>query len=249
MKNQKLTVIIAIFLLFPFLANAQIVTHGKADEFLETDVHLLLGGSYVSENYMKCYSEISDINNAMGFASGIGFGAKFNITSFVSLGTEINYLRNSGKMDMAAVAEGQSNVSIVFLKNNYQSFNIPVYIGLGFDLARMVRWNVDCGMYFDFGTGGSQKATIYDAKVNDLGQLTTAITRQKTDYYNNDKAFLNSYRSFDTGLHLATGMTFNKKISVAVRGLFGFRNVAQSSGIVKPSSHNIKLFVAIGYKL
>ncbi len=39
------------------------------------------------------------------------------------------------------------------------------------------------------------------------------------------------------------------KISVGLRSQFGFRNVAQSNGIVKPTSHNIRLFATIGYVL
>lgn len=252
MKIRTLTTISIIFLmslLMPVMASGQMVNHGKPDTFLETDVHLLFGGSYVTDNYRDCYREISDINNSMGSAWGVGFGVKFNFTSFVGLGTEINYLRNSGKMDMAVIAEGKSYVSNVFVKNRYRSFNIPIYMSFGFDLARNVKWNVDGGMYLDFGSSGSQRTTIYNAVINDLGQLATSINRQKTDYYNNDKAFLNSYRSFDTGLHIATGLTFMKKVTVAVRGQFGFRNVANSDGIVKPNSHNIKLFATIGYKL
>ncbi|MCM1076690.1 MAG: PorT family protein [Bacteroides sp.] len=252
-RRQSLCMmLVAIFMSLSSGVRSENLNTDKTPAFLESEVHLLLGGSYVTDNYMSSYSQISDLNNSMGFAWGLGVSVKFNLSSLVGLGTELNYLRNSGKMDMAITtsdAEGLINVSNVFIKNSYRSLNVPVYVRFGFDVARNVKWNVDGGMYFDFGTSGSQKSTIYTARVNELGQLATVITPQKTDYYNDDKAFLNSYRSFDTGLHLATGLTFKRKISIAVRGQFGFRNVAQSEGIVKPNSHNIRLFATIGYVL
>lgn len=248
MKKQSLTIsLLALFLLLPFASRAQLIDYGKPAKFLDIEAHLLFGGSYVTNNYLDCYSEISDLNSSMGKAWGLGAGVKFNISSFISLGTEFNYLRNSGKMDMAVTSEGKPNVSNVFLKNTYREIDIPIFISFNFNLASNIRWNVDGGFYLDFATSGKQKATIYNATVNDLGQLTTSVTHQKTDYYDNDKAFLNSYRTFDSGLHLATGLTFIEKISIGVRGQFGLRNVAQSNGIVKPSSHNIKLFATVGY--
>ena len=75
----------------------------------------------------------------------------------------------------------------------------------------------------------------------------TTKTQVKSNYYDDNKAFINSYRDFDMGLHIATGLTFANKISVGVRGHFGFRNVANSNGIVKPRAHNIGLFATAGY--
>lgn len=248
MKRQALTIsILALLFLLPLTSRAQLIDYGKPAKFLDIEAHLLLGGSYVTNNYMDCYKEISDLNSSMGTAWGIGAGVKFNLSSFIGLGTEFNYLRNSGKMDMAVTADGKPNVSNVFLKNTYRTIDIPIFISFNFNLASNIRWNVDGGFYLDFGTSGKQKATIYNAAVNELGQLTTSVTHQKTDYYDNDRAFLNSFRTFDSGLHLATWLTFIDRISIGVRGQFGFRNVAHSNGLIKPSSHNIKLFATVGY--
>ncbi|MBD5335670.1 MAG: PorT family protein [Duncaniella sp.] len=241
---RSVSLLILSLVILPFAVNAQVK---PAQRFLDTEVHLLLGGSYVTNNYKSVYSEISDLNNSMGFAWGLGMGARFNISSFISLGTELNYLHNTGKMDMAVTADGKPYVSNVFIKNSYSSFNVPVYIRFNFDLANGVRWNVDGGFYLDFGTGGSQKTTTYNASVNDLGQLITDISYQKTGYYDDDKAFLNSYHKFDSGLHIATGLTFVNKITLGLRSQFGLRNAANSEGIVKPSSHNIHLFGTVGY--
>ncbi len=249
MNLQKLAAIFlfCMMMFMPQCLRAQTMGGSRQEKFLDTEVHLLLGGSYVTENYMNCYSEISNLNNSMGVAWGVGVAVKFNLSKSIGLGTELNYLRNSGKMDLAVTTDGKPNISNVFIKNNYRSMNVPVYASFGLNLAGSVRWNVDGGLFFDFGTSGSQSATIYTASVNGVGQLVTNTTKQKTDYYDNDRAFLNSYHKFDMGLHLATGLTFMRKISVGIRGQIGFRNVADSDGIVKPNSHNLRLFATAGY--
>lgn len=244
--NVIAAIVFAVTMVTPFVLSAQKKTEQK---FLDIEGRLLLGGSYVTANYLDCYPEITDMNNSMGFAWGVGVGVKFNLSQTIGLGTELNYLRNSGKMDMAVIADGKADVSNVFIKNSYRSLNVPVYVSFGYDIASNVRWNIDAGLFFDLGTSGSQTTTIYNATLNDLGQLATAINRYKTGYYSNSKAFLNSYRNFDTGFHLATGLTFMRKVTVGLRGQFGLRNVALSEGIVKPTSRNLRVFATIGYKI
>ena len=245
---KRCFVITIIQILLPSLmASAQLIDHSVAEKFLDTEAHLLVGGSYVTDNYKSCYPQITDLNNSMGTAWGIGVGVKFNISSFLGIGTEFNYIRNSGKMDIAVTGDGEPNVSNVFIKNTYRIIDIPIYSSFNFNLASSVKWNVDGGIYMSLGSGGKQKATLYNCKVNDLGQLITIVSHQKANCYKDDKAFINSYRDFDIGLHLATGLTFVKKISIGARAHFGFRNVAMSDGIVKPNAHNINFFITAGY--
>ncbi len=250
MKKIFTAAVIAVAaLLFPTAVKSQLIVYGKPDKFFETQVHLLAGGSYVTENYKSCFPAVSDVNNSMGFAWGVGFRAKFNLTSFVGLGTELNYLRNSGKLDLAVTQEGEANVSNVFIKNNYRTFNVPIFASFTFNLAPRVKWNADGGIFMSFGIGGKQKATIYNAKVNELGQLVTNISHPTADYYKSDSGFINSYRDFDMGLHLGTGLTFMNKISLGVRCQFGFRNVAMgtSAAIKTPNSHNVNVMATAGY--
>lgn len=243
---KKTTIITALLsLLMPAVAHSQLIDYGKADKFIETEVHLLAGGSYVTENYKSCYPKISDVNNSMGFAWGVGARVQFNISSFVGIGTEFNYLRNTGKMDMAVL--GEQRVSNIYLKNTYRTINIPIFASFTFNLANDVKWIADGGLFLNFGTGGKQKYTEYMAEINPLGQLITEVIHHKWDYYKNNKTFINSYRDFDMGLHLGTGMKFFDKVSVGVRFQFGFRNVAMSDGLVKPNSHNIGVLATAGY--
>ena len=136
---KRCFVITIIQILLPSLmASAQLIDHSVAEKFLDTEAHLLVGGSYVTDNYKSCYPQITDLNNSMGTAWGIGVGVKFNISSFLGIGTEFNYIRNSGKMDTAVTGDGEPNVSNVFIKNTYRIIDIPIYSSFTFNLASSV---------------------------------------------------------------------------------------------------------------
>ncbi len=248
--KKYLLAIAAILLLIPGSAKAagpDFIDYGKSSDFIDIDAHLLFGGSYVTNNYASCYSEISDMNSTMGFAYGIGLGVKFNITNFFGIGTGLNYTRNAGKMDMVTTNEGSTNVSNVFIRDRYRSVDLPAYASFTFNLASRVKWNVDGGIYLGFGMGGSRRWTVYNAKINEIGQLITSKLDNKSGYYDDSKAFINSYKKFDWGLHIGTGLTFYEKISVGLYTNIGCKNVAKSTGIVRPSAHNFNFFAAVGY--
>lgn len=249
MEMNKYVSMIAAALLCALGCRAEVpfVSYGHTKRFIDLSVHGLAGGSYVTDNYAKCYSQISDLNNSMGVAWGVGAAAKFNISDFFGLSTEFNWIHSSGKMDMAVASTQEPNVSNVFVSNSYSAVDVPVYVSFAFNLARTVEWDVDGGMFLSFGTGGSQKSTIYNAKVNELGQLITSKSHLKTDYYDDSRGFINSYESFDCGLHLGTGLRFAGRVSVGVRSHIGLRNVAKSTGLIKPTSHNISVFATVGY--
>lgn len=209
--------------------------------------HALIGGSYLTENYRKCFHEISDLNTVMGPAGGVGVGARFNLRPHLGLGTEINFTRNSDKMDMAVVGEDNRSVSNVFQRNVYWRLDFPVYLSYIGHLGAKVEWNLDAGLYYAYGTGGSQKNNIYHTTTNDLGQLMMSTTSYDTGFYNDPKAFINYYRRGDIGLHLATGLTFAGHFRVGVRAHLGMSNAARTAGIVRPTSHNMDFMGLLGW--
>ena len=224
------------------------VDKSRPDDFIDFDVHALVGGSYIMENYVSCYPEISDLNAGMGAAFGVGAGVRFNIRGYLGLGTELNFTRNAAKMDMAVVGSDRNSVSNVFQRNSYYKVDLPVYLTFMFNLSGTVKWNVDAGMYYSYGTGGKQKNTIYDTRANELGQLMMSVTNYKADFYNDSRAFINSYHRRDIGIHLATGLTFGGHLKVGVRAHIGCSNIAYSTGIVKPSSHTLDFLGLVGWQ-
>lgn len=207
----------------------------------------MMGGSYLTENYRKCFSEISDLNSVMGPAGGVGIGARFNIRRFLGLGTEINLTRNSEKMDMAVVGGDGRSVSNVFQRNTYWRIDIPVYMSYIARLGEKVEWNADLGLYYAYGTGGSQKNNIYHTRANELGQLMMSMTSYDTGFYGDHLAFINYYRRGDIGLHIATGLTFFRRLRIGLRSHIGFSNAARCEGIVRPTSHTMDIMAMAGW--
>ncbi len=230
-------------------AKAQsMINHGKPSRFIDPSVQLLIGGSSTTNNYTDCFSQISEINTSMRPAWGFGGLVKLNFSKFFGIQTGLNLTFNSSRMDMAVTESASySDISNVFIRNSYRYIDIPFTASFTFFPTSVITWNVDAGLYYDYGLSGSSKATLYDARTNDLGQLITRIDRIKSDYFNDNRAFINSFRRSDIGLHLATGLTFFSRISVAVTFHYGFKNIANTQGLVHPSCHNLNVFAALGY--
>lgn len=250
-KSFYIIMVILLAVISPLAVSSQCVNRSGVCgpggmQLLEIDVHAMVGGSYVTENYMDCYPEISDLNSNMGLALGVGLGVKFNLTRTLGLGTGLNYVRNRTTLDMAVTGEGASSISNVFQRNTYYTFDVPVYISFAPYISNGVKWNFDLGMYYSYGVRGTQKSTIYDAKTNELGQLMTSRTVLEKDYYK-DGAFINSFKRADMGLYLSTGITFFGHLKLGVRSHIGFKNVAKSSGLRHPNSHNISFMAIAGW--
>ncbi len=224
------------------------VDFSRADNFLELRAYALGGGSTVTQNYISCFPQITELNVSMGTAAGLGAGAQFVFTDFLSLGTELNFLVNDYSVDLAIMGANMSSVSSVFLKNRFYALDIPVFMSARFNVSNGVRWNVDGGMFYSYGLGGHQKQHIYDSRINDLGQLVMQVDRTETDFYNDAAAFIHSSKRGDIGLHLATGLTFGRHLFIGLRTQIGFKNVAKTDGITVPSVHNFNVLVQAGYK-
>lgn len=229
--------------------NAQkFIDHGPASRFLTLDAHALIGGVEVLQNYGSTFPEISELDVSMSTALGVGMGAEMSFSDFLSLGLQGNFLINNYRVNMAVANDAGPSMTNCFVRNHFYTFNFPVYLSTHYNLGEVVRWNVDLGMYYSYGVGGSQKATLYNARVNDLGQLVTSLTHQDNRYFNSREALLtSSYRS-DIGLHVATGFTFSQLIKFSIATQIGFKNVSHVyNGVQRPNLHNFNFLCSLGW--
>ncbi|MCH5245366.1 MAG: outer membrane beta-barrel protein [Muribaculaceae bacterium] len=224
-----------------------LINRSQAGRFVTFGVHAGVGNSFVTENYESVFPSITDLSMNAGWAFMAGATVEFAIRDYLSVGTELNVLANNHSADMIIHAAESPTVSNVFLKNHYYSLNIPVYASLKMNLASTVRWNVDAGLYYSRGLGGSQRQTVYNATINHLGQQILSSYTIKTGYFGDRDAFINSARRSDVGLHLATGFTFHSHYSIGVRTQIGFKNVAYTEGITNPNVHNFSFLATLGY--
>ncbi|MCC8071196.1 MAG: PorT family protein [Bacteroidales bacterium] len=216
-------------------------------DFLEVNLHALVGGSAVTQNYMSTFPEIQELNTAMGLAYGMGAGVTFGLRQWLGLGTELNVVVNRNRMDCAVSNTAVTSMSNLFMRNHYTYINIPVFLSLRFYPATGLRWNVDLGMYYSYGVGGSQRQTLYNWTTNDLGQIVPKVVESKPSYFGSSDTFLNGYKRGDIGLHLATALLFRGHVSVGGRMGVGFKNISRKIGVLNPNIHNINFLVSVGY--
>ncbi|MCM1110280.1 MAG: PorT family protein [Clostridium sp.] len=218
-----------------------------AKNFLETGLQFLIGGSAQTQNYTGCFNEVREVNTSMGTAWGVGATATFGIRGYLALGTELNIVVNNNRTDIATSNDNATSVSNIFLRNRYYYANIPVYMSFRFNLAPKIRWDVDAGLYYSYGFGGSQRQTVYNSQVNALGELVNRVVTTKPSFFNNSATFINEYYRGDIGLHLATGLTVARRYRIGVRSQIGMKNISHTSGLVNPRIHNINLMLTLGY--
>ncbi len=225
----------------PFLNNT------PASRVINIGVHAGIGNSFVTQNYESAIENITEMNLGSGWAFMGGFDCELAVIDYLWIGTECNLLINNYAADFIVHPEASAGVANIFIKNHYYYVNIPVYASFKLNIANTVRWNVDAGIYYNYGIAGKQHQTIYNAVVNDLGQLISSSYTLKTDYFNDDRSFINSAHRGDIGLHLATGLTFSRHISVGARVRVGFKNIANTVGINHPNLHTVSFLGTIGY--
>lgn len=247
--NRLITVLgICLMCIFPAAAQKDFFDRGKAPKFVEAELHLLLGGTAQTENYMSCFPEIREINSTMNFAWGAGAVAELGLRDYLAIGTQLNVIMGNTRVDMAVSNDEATSVSGIYLNNRFYYINIPLYISFRFNVARNLRWNVDGGLYYSYGFAGKQKQTVYTSMVNELGNLVSRVTTTRPSFYNDRGTFINSFYRGDIGLHIATGLNFAKHYHVGVQGSIGLKNISHTTGIRNPNIHNISIFFTLGYR-
>lgn len=252
MRNKKLIAALVMFFLVTFSSAAQkFVDYGPASSFLDLEVQALAGRSMITENYVGCFPEISQMNASPGSSIGVGATAVFGIRNWLGIGTSINLLRNHYRIDMAVAADDASSMSNIFIRNSATYMEIPVFLQFRFNIARNVKWRVNAGLFYAYGIGGNQRQDIYNAQVNQLGQLVSTVMTTKCDYFGDSRTFINAFRRSDIGLHLATSLLFGR-VSIGGNLNFGFKNAAYipgGRGIITPNIHNFNYALTLGCRL
>lgn len=223
--------------------------HSRPAQFLELQLHGLVGGSYLTNNYRSIFPVIRELDTTMGVSYGLGAGAVIPFRDFFGVGTELNLVVNHNRADIFTSNFTVQSASNLYLRNCYYGLNVPLYLTWRFNIGEGVRWNVDFGAYYSYGLGGSQEQALYRSLVNDLGQLVYQEEHYKPDFYNSDATFQNSYHRADLGLHFATGLTFHRHFFLAARAQIGVKNIAfVDNAITTPRVHTVSFLIQTGWK-
>lgn len=227
---------------------ADFVDFSKSTRLIEVDVHALGGTASVSQNYVGMFPQIQNLNVDMGSSLGIGARAVFGIRNYLGFGTMLDLMSNAYNMDMSVMGADGASMSAVFLKNRFYSLNIPVFVSFRFNPAPTVRWEIDAGLYYAYGLGGTQRQRIFRASVNAVEELVPQIESVKTGYFDSSATFINGFERGDYGIHLATCLSFGRHFLVGARFQHGIRNASRQLGIKNPTIRNRYLQAVIGYR-
>lgn len=227
---------------------ADMVDLSPAKKFLDIDVHALVGGSTVMQNYKKSFPEIDNLNINMGFRGGFGARATFGFREYLGLSTELNFVVRNYNMNLVAGAEGTDGITGVQVDNRTYVINVPLAMTLRFMVARNVKWLIDVGVYYSYGFAGRQKQDIFAGTVNALGELITVYEHIKTDYFNSSHTFLNSFHRGDYGIHFGTYLDFGPHLRIGARLQTGIKNTSFSYGVANPSVRNFDFCGTVGYR-
>lgn len=97
------------------------------------------------------------------------------------------------------------------------NFNVPVVASLHFNLSDNIRWNVEFGPNFHFclGSSDADKVHVMRSPIDDLEPQT--LTAEKN--------------TFDFGLKIGTGLTFNRHWSLNAHYVAGLSKVWKNEGM------------------
>lgn len=223
---------------------------GAADRFLTIDVHGLIGGSTLTQNYATKFPEFSRFDMDFGVSGGVGAGVTFGLRDWLGLTTELNCLVNSSSANAIMEGYNRSGTSVMHLSNTYLTFQVPVLVSVRFNVSENVRWNVSGGLYYSLGVTGTQRQDLYSSYLNELGQLVNIHATLKPDYYKDSGAFINSSYRADWGAVIGSSVDVGKHFTIGVRSSIGFTNVADISedGTVTPNVHNLAIHALLGWR-
>lgn len=241
-----MTGIVAAALLSATGANASDffdTSHPK--EFLECDAHVNLGASWVTQNYAEMIA-INDMSLVPGGSFGFGFRGVLAIRNYLAIGAEANFNVNNYHYTAIGVSITNPVVAGLASDNRYCYLNFPIFASLRFNVSERVRWNIDGGMYYSYGTGGYSNLTMYSSYENDLGQFITDEHKIDNSYFSRERPLLHDVHHSDLGLHFATGCRFYEHYSVSFVFQYGLKDVSERDND-QASVHNIRAGVSLGY--
>lgn len=219
-----------------------------ATRLVEVDVHAQGGFSTITQNYRKSFPQIQNLNVNAGAAVGFGARAVFGLRQYLGFGTAIDFTVNNYNIDITVLGSDKSSMSAIFLDNRYYRVTIPVFMSLRIQVDRIVRWNIDAGLFYSYGLAGHQKQLIYRADINEMEELVPQIINVKTDYYHSDDTFISRFNRGDIGIHLSTSLNFGKHLIVGAKMQYGLKNASQKTGVTVPRVNNIDFAGTVGYR-
>ncbi len=218
---------------------------------IETGLHYTIGATSVLQNYSDKIGGIAAMDVAPGVGTGMGASVEFVIREYLAIGTQFDLMLGNHRYAIAMSAPGIDRQTTLMVRNHYYWADIPIYGSLRLNLADRTKLHLDLGIYFGVGLGGHQKASIYNAYKNSIGQMIVSVSDEKWDYYGSvddgKMALLNKVSRVDIGLHAGMGLVIREHYSVGAVLHVGCRNLAIPTPVFEPAYRTLQTLFKVGY--
>lgn len=218
---------------------------------IEVGLHYTIGATSVMEDYDKNIAGMAAMDITAGAGTGFGASAEFVIRDFLAIGTQLDLMLGNHRYAMVIVNSDAARQTTLMIRNHYYWVDVPVYGSIRLNLAPQTKLHLDLGAYFGFGIGGHQKASIYNAYGNSIGQMIVSTSNEKWDYYgsiNDGKmALLNKVSRVDIGMHFGMGLVIREHYSVGAVLHVGCRNLAIPTPVFDPTYRTLQCLFKMGY--
>ncbi|MCC8119565.1 MAG: PorT family protein [Bacteroidales bacterium] len=219
----------------------------RPEKWIEFQPHVSVGLSTIVQDYGSKIPGLSDFMLSPGCRMNLGLDIRFCIRNSFALATGLEFNINNFRYSMSIVDTSSGSISSIYTRNHYYSLTVPVYLSWRLNIGRRMMWNVDAGLYFAQGTGGTMKASGYISGNNSLGQPIVEHANYQTDYYVSSQAMINGVKKFDFGPRIATGFVYRHRYTLNAVFQIGARNLAINQGVMDLNYRNLSLDFQIGY--
>lgn len=222
MKKIFLTLAVLSAAVLPSTLCAQsFVDKSASDSYLNFGVRVGLTSSNLSTDIPEI-GENSDFSWRNGFTAGVA--VDINFRNYFSIQPGFFFENRSHNYTLIEHDPVSQSLKNEIGHTRYYAFTVPVLASFHFNLTGNLRWNVELGPYFSFGTGDGKDEVeqIFVSVPAGVAGVYTCTTG-KRDYYGDGDW---QHRSFDWGLKIGTGIRLLDHFTFHIHYQRGFRNAS-----------------------
>lgn len=228
-------------------AHAPFVDTSRPAKVIEGGLNIGVGTSSLAQNFERQIPGLSDFTFTPGVMVTFGADVKLPIRNYLAVGTGLNLNINNYFWTMTILHSQKGTLNNLSARHHFFNADIPIYVGLRFNISDNVLWENEIGWYFSRGLGGKTRTRSYTSSTNTLGQSQVTESFYKRDYYSDEGAIVNGINKADWGIHLGTGILIAKHLSVKGVMHAGVRNLARNFGVLDIRNHTLNVVFKAGY--
>lgn len=247
---QKIITFAAAVLMAAGIAQAapDFIDTGRPDSYIpRVEIHGGVGVSTITQNYNSEIEGCADFFMTPGCQGVAGVTVELPLRKFLYIGTGADFNFSHYNWSMTTIDAVEGTLNTIYSRNSYQVLDIPIYIGVRFNLGKRVKWTNELGFYLSQGLVGKSRYKAYVSSTNALGQSQVSTSSYTRSYYKDDDPLINGNSRTDFGMHISTGLLLRNHWTLKAVLRTGFNNMARNNGVLDIKNHNISASLRLGY--